>query len=145
MENCRIYLSESLSENLKGKELAIAQALILGDKSLLDQEVKNSFTNTGAMHVLAVSGLHIGIIMQILMVVLGYFPKIISRKKALTLVLIVMWIYAFITGMSPSVVRAVFMFSVLVIVQLAGRQYSTMNALFFYWFFTLFSGSFRFV
>jgi competence protein ComEC len=71
MENCRIYLSESLSENLKGKELAIAQALILGDKSLLDQEVKNSFTNTGAMHVLAVSGLHIGIIMQILMVVLG--------------------------------------------------------------------------
>lgn len=131
MENCRIYLSESLSENLKGKELAIAQALILGDKSLLDQEVKNSFTNTGVMHVLAVSGLHIGIIMQILMVVLGYFPKIISRKKALTLVLIVMWIYAFITGMSPSVVRAVFMFTVLVIAQLAGRQYSTMNALFF--------------
>jgi len=131
MESCRIYLSESLSENLKGKELAIAQALILGDKSLLDQEVKNSFTNTGAMHVLAVSGLHIGIIMQILMIVLGYFPKVISRKKALTAVLIVMWIYAFITGMSPSVVRAVFMFSVLVIAQLFGKQYHSINALFF--------------
>lgn len=131
MESCRIYLSESLSENLEGKELAIAQALILGDKSLLDQEVKNSFTNTGAMHVLAVSGLHIGIIMQILLVVLGYFPKVISRKTALTAVLIVMWIYAFITGMSPSVVRAVFMFSVLVIAQLFGRQYHSINALFF--------------
>ena len=131
MESCRIYLSESLSENLEGKELAIAQALILGDKSLLDQEVKNSFTNTGAMHVLAVSGLHIGIIMQILMIVLGYFPKVISRKKALTAVLMVMWIYAFITGMSPSVVRAVFMFSVLVISQLFGKQYHSINALFF--------------
>ncbi len=131
MESCRIYLSESLSENLEGKELAIAQALILGDKSLLDQEVKNSFTNTGAMHVLAVSGLHIGIIMQILMIVLGYFPKVISRKKALTAVLIVMWMYAFITGMSPSVVRAVFMFSVLVISQLFGKQYQSINALFF--------------
>jgi competence protein ComEC len=131
MESCRIYLSESLSENLKGRELAIAQALILGDKSLLDQEVKNSFTNTGAMHVLAVSGLHIGIIMQILMLVLGYFPRIISRKKALAAVLVVMWIYAFITGLSPSVVRAVFMFSVLVIAQLFGKQYHTINALFF--------------
>ncbi|MEN9442444.1 MAG: hypothetical protein RLZ33_2521 [Bacteroidota bacterium] len=131
MESCRVYLSNALSSNLKGKELAIAQALILGDKSLLDQEVKNSFTNTGAMHVLAVSGLHIGIIMQILMVVLGYFPKVISRNKALTAVLIVMWIYAFITGMSPSVVRAVFMFSVLVIAQLFGKQYHSINALFF--------------
>jgi competence protein ComEC len=131
MESCRVYLSNALSSNLKGKELAIAQALILGDKSLLDQEVKNSFTNTGAMHVLAVSGLHIGIIMQILMVVLGYFPKVISRKKALTAVLIVMWIYAFITGLSPSVVRAVFMFSVLVIAQLFGKQYHSINALFF--------------
>jgi len=131
MESCRVYLSNTLSNNLKGKELAIAQALILGDKSLLDQEVKNSFTNTGAMHVLAVSGLHIGIIMQLLMVVLGYFPKVISRNKALTAVLIVMWIYAFITGMSPSVVRAVFMFSVLVIAQLYGKQYHSINALFF--------------
>lgn len=131
MESCRVYLSNALSSNLKGKELAIAQALILGDKSLLDQEVKNSFTNTGAMHVLAVSGLHIGIIMQILMVVLGYFPKVISRNKALSAVLIVMWIYAFITGMSPSVVRAVFMFSVLVIAQLFGKQYHSINALFF--------------
>ena len=131
MESYRFYLSNALSSNLKGKELAIAQALILGDKSLLDQEVKNSFTNTGAMHVLAVSGLHIGIIMQILMIVLGYFPKVISRNKALTAVLIVMWIYAFITGMSPSVVRAVFMFSVLVIAQLFGKQYHSINALFF--------------
>lgn len=130
MEACRDYLSKALSANLKGKELAIAQALILGDKSLLDQEVKNSFTNTGAMHVLAVSGLHIGIIMQILMVVLGSFPKLISRKSALTTVLIVMWIYAFITGMSPSVLRAVVMFTVYVFSQLWGKQYNAINALF---------------
>jgi competence protein ComEC len=131
MDGCRNYLSHALSENLTGKELAIAQALILGDKSLLDQEIKNSFTNTGAMHVLAVSGLHIGIIMHILMVVLGYFPKMISRNNALAAVLIVMWIYAFITGMSPSVVRAVFMFSVLVLAQVFGKQYHSINALFF--------------
>jgi competence protein ComEC len=127
----RNYLKASLEENLKGKELAIALALILGDKSLLDSEITTSFTNTGAMHVLAVSGLHIGIIMQILMVILSRFSKILSRKKAVIIVVIIMWIYAIVTGLSPSVLRAVFMFSVLALSQLTGKNHNSINSLFF--------------
>lgn len=125
------YLSSSLKENLSGKELAIALALILGDKSLLDQEITTSFTNTGAMHVLAVSGLHIGIIMQILMAILGQFSKVLNRKNAVIIVVVIMWIYAVITGLSPSVLRAVFMFSVLVLSQLMGKSHNSINSLFF--------------
>ena len=125
------YLGRSLEENLNGKELAIAKALILGDKSLLDTEVKNSFTNTGAMHVLAVSGLHVGIIMQILMVFFGFFSSWISRKTSILTVVAIMWIYAVITGLSPSVLRAVFMFSVLVLAQISGKQHNSINSLFF--------------
>jgi competence protein ComEC len=55
-----------LASHLKGTELGIAQALILGDKSMLDNEIRSAFSATGAMHILAVSGLHIGLILQLL-------------------------------------------------------------------------------
>lgn len=131
LNNLRNYLKSSLETHLKGKELAIALALILGDKSLLDSEITASFTNTGAMHVLAVSGLHIGIIMQIMMVFLSQFASFINRKNAVLIVVVTMWIYAFITGLSPSVLRAVFMFSVLSYGQISGKNYSAINTLFF--------------
>jgi competence protein ComEC len=127
----RNALQQMLKDQMSGDELAIALALILGDKSLLDTEVKNSFTNTGAMHVLAVSGLHVGIIMQILLFLFGYFPRVFSKKSSILIVVTLMWIYAIITGLSPSVLRAVFMFSVLVISQLTERNYDAMNTLFF--------------
>lgn len=127
---------------MSGKNLAIALALILGDKSLIDSEITASFTNTGAMHVLAVSGLHIGIIMQILMVVFSQFPRFISKRKAIFTVVVLMWFYAFITGLSPSVLRAVFMFSVLVVAQLMGKNYSAINTLFFTGFVLIFINPF---
>jgi competence protein ComEC len=131
LNTTRNTLQQLLKDHMEGDELAIALALILGDKSLLDTEVKNSFTNTGAMHVLAVSGLHVGIIMQILLFILGFFPRLFSKKSSILIVVTLMWIYAVITGLSPSVLRAVFMFSVLVLSQLTERNYDAMNTLFF--------------
>lgn len=138
IERSRLYFKTALEENLTGKNLAIALALILGDKSMIDSEITASFTNTGAMHVLAVSGLHIGIIMQILMVVFGFFPRLISKRMAIFTVVVLMWFYALVTGLSPSVLRAVFMFSVLVVAQLWGKNYSALNTLFFTGFALLF-------
>lgn len=131
LNSMRAYLKSTLEQNLKGKELGIALALILGDKSNLDVETRNSFTNTGAMHILAVSGLHIGIIMQILMVIMGFFTSVLSRKNAVFIVVIIMWIYAVITGLSPSVLRAVFMFTFLAMAQFSGKNYNSINILFF--------------
>jgi competence protein ComEC len=105
--------------------------VLFRSKSLIDQEITANFTNTGAMHVLAVSGLHIGLIMQFLLLVLGQFNRWISRNQAILLVVALMWIYALITGFSPSVIRAVFMFSVLVMAQLLSKTQEPINTLFF--------------
>ncbi len=120
-----------LETYLNGDELAIGTALILGDKSLLDSEIRNAFTSTGAMHALAVSGLHVGIILPIFLGFFKLFGKYIKRKQAVIIVVGILWIYALMTGFSPSVIRAVFMFSVLALAQIMGRNYNPINTLFF--------------
>jgi len=120
-----------LESHLEGENLAVAKAIILGDKSMLDSETKNSFSATGAMHVLAVSGLHIGLILQILMEVAKLFSRFISRKKAVLSILVLLWIYSILTGFSPSVIRSIFMFSILVLAQFFGKEQNNINSLFF--------------
>ncbi len=123
--------TEILSEHLTGQELGIAQALILGDKSLLDSEIRSAFTSTGSMHILAVSGLHIGLILQLLLAIVKLGAKWIKRSTAILFVILLLWFYALMTGFSPSVIRAVFMFSVLTWTQWKGLQASSINTLFF--------------
>lgn len=124
-------LNQMLESHLEGENLAVAKAIVLGDKSMLDSETKNSFSATGAMHVLAVSGLHIGLILQILMEVAKFFSKFISRKKAVLSILILLWIYSILTGFSPSVIRSIFMFTILVLAQFFGKEQNNINSLFF--------------
>lgn len=131
LTNIRNHLGKLLEKELSGKNLAIAKALILGDKSYLDQETRNSFGATGAMHVLAVSGMHIGIISQLLLFIFQFFSQFIQRKSAVFSIVLLLWIYALLTGFSPSVVRAVFMFSVLMLAQEMGENFSAINTLFF--------------
>ena len=125
------YLNSVLKENLTGTDLAIAQALILGDKSLLDTETKNAFTNTGAMHILAVSGMHVGLILYLFLAIFGFFPRLLSKKQATIAIVIFLWIYACITGLSASVLRAVLMFTVLALSQISSKQHDSINTLFF--------------
>ena len=127
----RNKLSHSLSEVLSGEELNLAQALVLGDRDGLDSSTNDAFANTGAMHILAVSGLHIGILMQILIRFFGLFSSWFSKNKATFIALIIIWIYAFLTGFSPSIVRSVIMFSLLSIASLYGKSYSNFNILAF--------------
>lgn len=120
-----------LSAHLTGQELGIAQALILGDKSMLDNEIRSAFTATGSMHILAVSGLHIGLILQLLLALIKLGAKWINRSTAILFVILLLWFYALMTGFSPSVIRAVFMFSVLTLTQWKGLQTTSINSLFF--------------
>lgn len=94
------------------REQAIASALILGVTDGLDNELLNAYAATGAMHVLAVSGLHISIVYMILAWLLKPLLRLKYGAWILALIsLFVLWAYAFITGLSPSVLRAVTMFS----------------------------------
>lgn len=131
LSETRTYLNSVLESHLSGDELAVAQALILGNKGMLTSELKTSFSQAGAMHVLAVSGLHVGIVLFLLMYILKQFPRIFSKKSALLTALIVIWIYAGITGFSPSVLRATIMFTVLSLGVVLGRKGNAINVLFF--------------
>jgi competence protein ComEC len=124
-------LSRSFSTALSQQSSAIARALILGERDGIDQELRSYFLATGAMHILAVSGMHIGLLILALLKVFGLFSRWINRKQALLFVLIIVWCYAFLTGLSASVLRSVFMFSVLLLSQFLGKQISNLNALFF--------------
>jgi competence protein ComEC len=114
-----------LPESVSG----IGVALLLGNKADIDPEVLDSFSNTGAMHVLAVSGLHVGIILIIFQYILGFFSRWITKKQAILFSVILIWGFGLLSGASPSVIRAVVMFSILALGQLLSRKHSGMNNL----------------
>jgi ComEC/Rec2-related protein len=124
-------ISELFSVALSQQSSAIARALILGERDGIDQELRAYFLATGSMHILAVSGMHIGLLIVALLKVLELLSRWISRKQALFIIIVIVWSYAFLTGLSASVLRSVFMFSVLILSQLLGKQMSNLNALFF--------------
>lgn len=112
-----------INNGFSGKSLAILTALSLGQKSFLDPEIKESFSNSGAMHILAVSGLHVGIIYLFISYLLKFLNRI-SGGGIIRLVVIIslLWLFAFITGLSPSVTRATTMLSFYLIGKTFKRQ-----------------------
>jgi competence protein ComEC len=111
--DARQFLLSSLKSNgIEGDQYAIASALILGSKDELGFEVKQAYATAGAMHVLAVSGLHVGIIFLILNTLLSIFDTSKKGRVVKAIILLIgLWSYALITGLSPSVLRAATMFS----------------------------------
>lgn len=108
----------------------IAKALLLGQKGSLEHEVSEAYVTAGAMHVLAVSGLHVGIIYGFFF--LFWKPNQLSPHKRIPLLMVVIgiiWCYALITGMSPSVLRAATMFSLMGLAQMQSRNPSIYNPL----------------
>lgn len=129
--DARQFLLSSLQSNgVEGDQYAIASALILGSKDELDFEVKQAYATAGAMHVLAVSGLHVGIIFLILNTLLSILDT--SKEGRLVkaiILLIVLWSYALLTGLSPSVLRAATMFSFVIMGTVLNRKASIYNTL----------------
>ncbi|MFW5759031.1 MAG: ComEC/Rec2 family competence protein, partial [Bacteroidota bacterium] len=118
------------NNGLTGREFSVASALLLGYRDYLDEELMEDFAGAGAMHILCVSGLHVGIIFLFLNTLFSFLTKIKygTYYKSLIIILIV-WFYAAITGMSPSVMRASTMFSFLAIGQTLKRATNTYNTL----------------
>jgi competence protein ComEC len=109
----RTYFTGIIKTYVWGKqEQAIALALIIGVTDGIDNELENAYSASGAMHVLAVSGLHIGILYWILLLILKPLNRSVKGMWAVAIIsLLVLWGYSFVTGLSPSVLRAVTMFS----------------------------------
>lgn len=115
---------------LANQEFAVASALILGYMNEIDQETKNAYSSSGALHVLSVSGLHVAIIFAVFDKLLSFLLRFKNGKyyKAI-LILLILWLYALITGLSPSVMRSAAMLSFVVIGKLINRNASIYNIL----------------
>jgi competence protein ComEC len=128
-------LRNDIADNLdtsgfKDQHLQLIQALILGQKKDIDRQMYAQFAEVGIVHILAVSGLHVGLIFLIL----GHLLKPLLVLKygiwlRVLLIVLLLWVFAFIVGFSPSVVRAVTMFSCFALSDLLQRRTNSINVL----------------
>lgn len=117
--------------DIDGENFKVLNALILGDKSHLDEVTKAQFSKAGVMHILAVSGLHVGIIFLILKLGFKRLNKYAwGRWLRLLMTIICLWAFALMTGLSPSVQRAAFMFSIICIGEALNRTHHSLNSIF---------------
>jgi competence protein ComEC len=113
------------------KVRGVVEAIVFGYKDELDTEWKEVFSNTGVMHVLAVSGLHVGIIYAGLMLIFGMLDRRNRYKWTKVVVLItLLFVYCLITGFSPSVSRASLMFSFIAVGNALKRPLVSFNSVF---------------
>ncbi len=105
-------ISKLKEKDFGAEEMGVIQALLLGKRDDISENTYNNYKNAGAVHILAVSGLHVGIILFLLEFMLSPLERLPKGKilKLITVVLL-LWGYALVAGLSPSIVRAVTMFS----------------------------------
>ncbi|MCF4100863.1 ComEC family competence protein [Gillisia sp. M10.2A] len=116
--------------HFKQDEMAIIQALLLGERQELSPQLNRSYIYAGAIHILAISGLHIGILLLLLTYLFKPIEVLPYGKVIKTVVLLLfLWGFALLTGLSPSVVRAVSMFSFIAIGMQLGRKTNLLNTL----------------
>ncbi len=102
--------------NFEDDQLAIINAILLGQKRDLSKDLYQQYAGAGVIHILAVSGLHVGIILLILQFLLKPMEHLRNGNTYKILIIVVLlWCFAIIAGLSPSVVRAVTMFSIVAI------------------------------
>ncbi|MTE26501.1 ComEC/Rec2 family competence protein [Winogradskyella ouciana] len=130
-DKLRTTINEKLVEaGFADDTLSIINALLLGQRQSIDKSVYNNYVNSGTIHILAVSGLHVGIILWILNFLFRplLYLKYGNYIRPLVLVTI-LWSFAVIAGLSPSVTRAVAMFSVISIAMHLKRPTNIYNTL----------------
>lgn len=112
------------------EELGIIQALLLGQRTDISEDTYTNYINAGAIHILAVSGLHIGILLLILQFILAPLKQLKHGQSIqLAVMLAILWSYALLAGFSASIVRAVSMFSFLAYAIYLNRPTNTFNIL----------------
>lgn len=107
---------------------AVIAAMVLGDKSALTKELKDVYAVTGTSHILALSGLHLGIIYALLsLMVVGRRWRFVSQ----VIIVLAVWAFVFLVGMSTSVVRSAVMLSIYAVLSLGHREKMSVNTLAF--------------
>ncbi|UFH52375.1 ComEC/Rec2 family competence protein [Spirosoma sp. KNUC1025] len=111
-------------------EFGVVNAMILGVRDDLDTELYQAYSTAGAIHILSVSGLHVGILFAVLTYLLSFLNKRPRGKLLMAaLQLGILWFYALVTGFSPPVLRSAGMFTLLILANAFGRQHHLVNTL----------------
>ncbi|MFQ5860670.1 MAG: DNA internalization-related competence protein ComEC/Rec2 [Dehalococcoidia bacterium] len=121
-------LAASLESALPESQASLAQTLLLGRRSGLPEEVTNAFRRSGTSHLLAISGLHVSILLGL---AVSFSAWLLGRRRNLYLLLplLLLWVYAFLTGFPPSVARAAIMGTIFLAALALGRPGSVLPAL----------------
>ena len=126
----RTTMSQALDKVLPEPQCSLAKAMLLGQRGSLSPEIRNDFSQTGTSHLLAISGIHVSIVAGIaLSAGVWLFGR--QRPTYFLLALVVIWLYAVLTGMRPSAIRAAIMGSLWLYSDRIGRPHSAFTALMF--------------
>lgn len=127
----RSWVVNVLKKYIPGdKESGLAEALLIGYKDDLDKNLVQSYSNTGVVHIIAISGLHLGIIYWLLLAItkpLKRYKKFVWLRLLLTIS--ALWLFTLLAGAQPSVLRSAIMFTIIAIGQLAARRSSIYNTM----------------
>jgi len=123
-------LNVFITNHIQNDEFAVGSALLLGYADKLDADIITAYASTGALHVLSVSGLHVAIVYVVFNWLLFFFDKMRYGTiiKAAVLLLL-LWFYATLTGLSPSVLRSAAMFSFIIVAKAFDRNTNIYNTL----------------
>ncbi len=119
-------LNKYYETRASGQEYAVMAAMTLGDKSALTKELKDDYSISGASHILALSGLHLGIIYTILSLL---FVRRRHKEIGIFLIICAIWTYVFIVGLPVSAIRAAVMLTIYSVISLTNRDRMSLNAL----------------
>ena len=131
MRHLRAHCEQHLSRHLAPRQAALASALLLGTRSGLDRELTDQFFQTGTVHLLAISGLHLGILVGGFWSLARFLP--LPRRASLLLILALVTFYTLLTEAKPPVVRAAVIVSTLCIGRLCERTPLSFNTLALAW------------
>jgi competence protein ComEC len=130
--SARAYVLSILRKNISSSkdELGIAEALLIGYTNDLDKDLVQAYSNTGVVHIIAISGMHLALIYVLLVWLFAKIPGI-KKSKWLQLILILacLWMFSILTGASASVLRAAVMFSFIAVGKNISKEASIYNSL----------------
>ncbi len=125
LHSVRKLIDETIHKLHNPQTAGLLRGLLLADRSEIDYETKNEFINSGVVHILAVSGLHVGYVLVIIIFIFGRFG--IYLRSILTILGLVA--FMFLTGVPPSVFRATLMSVVIIIAFLSNRSTNIINSI----------------
>ena len=128
----RDFLLETMQRlGVREDEYAVAAAILLGYDESLPYELRQKYVAAGAMHILCVSGLHVGVIFMVFSYMLFFLDdrKKVQRIVKQSILLLLIWFYALLAGLAPSILRATIMLSFVIIGNVIGRKGVLLNSL----------------